>query len=178
MQLFGEYLHVLEDTFGHRNQRNEPIALNKGLGHGIYGVEPDKTYNDKEWIFRENRTLEMEREVFNKIQSQFGSSAAPPGKFPITFGDIEMALRDFNSTRESEETSGLLFQNSLKIGFLNRVLLQHGYRAIPEYNVKLACENRKTNLKGLGVQFTSFHGDSVILETPEVCVEKRAARGK
>lgn len=177
-QLFGEYLHALEDTFGHRNQYNVPIGVNGGAGHGLYGVEPDKTYDDKDWRFRESRTLKMEREVFDKIQSQFGSSATPKIGLPIVFGDIERVLREFNRTKESEETAGVLFRESKKLELLNNALKSYGYGSIPEYDVRLACETREVNLQGVGTHFQGQFGDSVILETPKVCVDRRVERGK
>ena len=75
VQLFGEYLHALEDTFGHRNASNEPIGVKLGLGHGLDGHEPDRTFDSFFWPVRERRTLEAEREVFRQIKANFGTEA-------------------------------------------------------------------------------------------------------
>jgi RHS repeat-associated protein len=178
MQLFGEYLHAFEDTFGHRNQFNAPIPVSGGLGHGLYGTEPDKTYNDKDWRFREDRTLKMQQAVFEKIQAQFGSSAIPKIGVSIAYGDIEKVLREFNAIREHEGSAGVLFLKSEKIQLLDNVLKSYGYNPIPKYDVKRACESRKANLAGIGSHFQGLFGDAVILETPSVCVDRRSERGK
>lgn len=90
-QLFGEYLHALEDTFAHRNWRNEPLAVwNWGgvLGHARYLHAPDQTHNHISttvtvggpiglrperiaWNYNELRTLAAQREVYHQITEHF-----------------------------------------------------------------------------------------------------------
>lgn len=154
VQLFGEYLHTLEDTFGHRDRINAPIDVNQGLGHALYGKETDKTYNGTvksspylaavgDWNLRESRTLEMERTVFTKIQSNFGSEAKKSG-LPITFADVETKLREFNAIKEDESVNGGLFIEKKRL--LKSLLIDFGLGSIPEYDPKIACELRKGNL--------------------------------
>jgi RHS repeat-associated protein len=154
-QFFGEYLHALGDTFGHRDKANAPISINSGLGHAIYGHEPDKTYDDVVsgvlkfplanggWQ-REKRTLRMEHEVFEKVQSQFGVYAKDSDGFPLTFESVERILKEFNATRENVDTGF-----SKKIGILNAGLASFGLNAIPEYSITIACDNRKKYQSGL-----------------------------
>ncbi|WP_211452381.1 hypothetical protein [Collimonas antrihumi] len=101
----GSYLHSFEDTFAHRDSNNHPFALDIGLGHGVYGSNPDYTYNHwsalpfpgaLDWNHNEDRTLEMEKEVFNKLLTMTGSTDAKK------FSDIEDTLKNFNKTPENE----------------------------------------------------------------------------
>ena len=91
-QFYGEYLHALEDVFGHRKANNDPYGATQG--HWYDGTNPDMTYNDGAWQNNEQRTLEMERVVFERLQSDFGREATDKDGFPIQFSDIEGFLRD------------------------------------------------------------------------------------
>jgi RHS repeat-associated protein len=178
-QLFGEYLHAFEDTFGHRNMLNEPIDVNGGTGHSLYGHEPDKTYNGWVvltlypaavgfWRVREDRTLQMEREVFAKIQDEFGVSAKSQKGATITFADIEGTLRQFNATQEDEHnTDSQNFNNdgNTKRRILSKALARLGLPDIPDYDVWTACQNRQKYTEGLKQQ--DYAG--TILATPERC---------
>lgn len=104
LQLMGEYLHSFEDTFAHRDSNNHPFPLEAGLGHGLYGSHPDYTYNHWSpipfpnafhWDNNEARTLQMEREVYDKL-SLLGTGPKRP------FSEIESVLRAFNGTKEHE----------------------------------------------------------------------------
>lgn len=163
-QLFGEYLHTYEDTFGHRDQVNRTIGVNGGAGHLQYGHEADKTYNgtvtgapllfplaNGVWDNRESRTLEMERAVFNKIQAQYGTQAKDKSGFPIQFSDIEATLKKFNHIGEDEgnTSSNGLFTGSSKRGELDAALKSYGFSPIPEYKISEACSNRRTYTKNL-----------------------------
>jgi len=103
LQFFGEYLHAFEDTFAHRDSHDMPFALIKGVGHGLYGSDPDYTYNHSistpkgsAWNTNEARTLQAEKEVFAKM-----SPWADPSK-GRSFADIEQTLKAFNAIHESE----------------------------------------------------------------------------
>ncbi|MFZ6688627.1 DUF6765 family protein [Undibacterium sp. SXout11W] len=105
LQFMGEYLHAFEDTFAHRDSNNHPFALDIGIGHGGYGSNPDYTYNHLvplpfpgglNWNHNEERTLEAEKEVFEKLKS-FGDSSKTKN-----IVDIEQTLKDFNAIPENE----------------------------------------------------------------------------
>ncbi|MBR0567107.1 hypothetical protein J5J83_13370, partial [Azoarcus sp. L1K30] len=113
LQLYGEYLHALADTYGHRNKYNVPYAAgNLGLGHGLAGVEPDKTYNDPfdydgsslpyGWYVREARTLEAETTMYNELVKLPVADAT----HTRTWTEIEATLRTFNAFRGYEDISG------------------------------------------------------------------------
>jgi RHS repeat-associated protein len=191
LQLFGEYLHALEDTFGHRDRINAPIDVNAGLGHGLYGKETDKTYNGVvkasfalaaigDWNLRESRTLEMERTVFSKIQSNF-KTEAKYRDVPIKFADIEARLKAFNAIKEDESVNGGLFPQ--KKSLLRGLLLDYGLGDLPDYDPKLACELRKGNLSPLKdflgrlPNEQGYEGNlnlpGTILSTAPICISKR-----
>ena len=124
LQFFGEYLHAFEDTFAHRNYKNEPIAVKGGIGHFGNWEEPDKTYNgwgiDSVWPWvnyntREARTLEMEKEVFAKMEA----FKAPTSK-AVSLSQLEPILKQFNAIKESGTDFGD------KIKKLNDALKQFG----------------------------------------------------
>ncbi|HET7314192.1 DUF6765 family protein [Salinisphaera sp.] len=87
-QLYGEYLHALEDSFAHRDNADKPYSrkqipgMDEGyIGHGLDGHNPDKTYNHRselpttnifrQWNNNEARTLAAEHAVFYKLRSDF-----------------------------------------------------------------------------------------------------------
>ncbi|MES2205904.1 MAG: hypothetical protein V4525_03795 [Pseudomonadota bacterium] len=165
-------MHAFEDTFGHRNQNNNTISVNDGFGHGGYGSDPDYTYNHFSfpliWKYNENRTIEMEKEVYEKIKSEFNLKNAP------TFNTFQSDLEKFNAIRENEGSEGSLFKGlsekpSEKINLLNNILKKYHLVTIPTYNVSTACKNRKLILQGLNNK--NFPG--VILNTPHECPTER-----
>jgi RHS repeat-associated protein len=182
-QLFGEYLHAFEDAFGHRDQDNVPIEINGGFGHGLYGHEPDKTYSEDVtdapafltkanglWWTRELRTLEMEKEVFAKIQQNFGVSAiSKVTNQKITIDTIATTLEKFNSTHESEESTNNLFVDTQKLKVLNDFLIKNGFSTIPIYNVAQACLFRQNTV----VELAGNPPPGVILVTPLNCTSVR-----
>jgi RHS repeat-associated protein len=192
LQLFGEYLHAFEDTFGHRNKSNEPIDVNAGLGHAVYGEQPDYTYNDTvyltlfpgavgNWDMREARTLEMESEAFAKIRATFGTQAKDASGRPISSADIEATLKKFNSLQELEN-DGSNFAGKLKV--LNAALTQFQFKPFDEnlrYNVTSACTNRQNNLKSivaLGSDSARSQYPGVILGAPQQCPDIRGQTTK
>lgn len=173
VQLFGEYLHALQDTFGHRNENNVPIGANAFLGHGLDGQEPDMTYNSTVWRFREDRTLEMEREVFNRISANFGESGRATPR--VAFAELEATLRTFNHASESEEMGGAAFDEKRRI--LNAALQAAGLGPIPDYNVLSACQRRQENLRHATAELQRYATlDRLILETPRECPTVRGQR--
>jgi hypothetical protein len=114
-QLYGEFLHALEDSYAHRDRNNKPydrlnISENSPagiFGHGKAGEKPDRTYNQynvsraydptaipgnyrfyvDEWAYNEIRTLEMEKEVFTKMSMLSGYNY---GEWIFNWEDIAM----------------------------------------------------------------------------------------
>jgi RHS repeat-associated protein len=146
--LFGEFLHAYEDTFGHRNQLNEPIDVNLGLGHTAYIIETDKTYNAinvlpgnlfpntaiGNWNMREERTLEMERGVLKQIMDNFKTNSI------VTTAELEAVLRAFNATPETSKGTGGRFPDKLKV--LNDFLASKKLPIITAYSQRTGCEVR------------------------------------
>ncbi|QYG06667.1 RHS repeat-associated core domain-containing protein [Janthinobacterium sp. PAMC25594] len=160
-QLLGEYLHAFEDTFAHRNQDNVPYnatTFGYGTGHAVDGTNPDYTFNHYsgipgfgEWKTNETRTLEMEKEVFEKLQS-----VSTYGVKYKNFGQIESILKEFNGTHASDvDIESRKFQN--KIATLNNGLITLGYSGIDlvfdsgihGYDAAAAKENRNDFLGNL-----------------------------
>jgi RHS repeat-associated protein len=190
VQLFGEFLHAFQDTFGHRDQNNAPINVNGGLGHLAYGHEPDRTYNDTtyitafpsaigDWSNREARTLQMERETFAQIQRNFGTTASDRNGMPVEFSDIQAALQRFNGTRENDG-DGTGFDGKQRI--LNEELARLGFVVpvrdglIPRFNPGEACRDRQRYLASIATsrQAAAQAGapdpyPGVIARTPQTC---------
>jgi RHS repeat-associated protein len=136
--MLGEYLHAFEDTFGHRDENNIPIQVNSGWGHARAGHAPDHTYNEDlsymwegklvgdNWKYNEARTLEMEKEVFDKL------SKLADGKNPTqTWDNIKSTLTLFNAVHEdSAGTNRFSAYPSKKIDILNVRLSEFGYRFV------------------------------------------------
>ncbi len=151
-QLFGEFLHAFEDTFAHRNEINEPIDVNLGVGHALYGHSPDRTFNHRAddghlWSLNESRTLAMERMVFSVFQTNYGLEARDTEGFPIRFEDVRDALVRFNAIPEEYCDAGNCWPR--KIALLNETLSRLGLGRIPEYDPGLAAELRTRSLQGL-----------------------------
>ena len=136
LQLLGEYLHALADTYAHRDARNIPydaLVLGCGVGHGLAGHEPDLTYDDvpgwsgvvpgvipigrTPWR-REARTLAMELELHGVLLAVGDRARAQQAS------EIAATLREFNAIRESEGR-GADFAG--KIGLLQSRLAALGY---------------------------------------------------
>lgn len=164
LQLFGEFLHAFEDTFGHRDNLNKPIdalALGYGTGHGLpYGEHPDYTYNHDQLIplpvtsvvhwNNEARTLSMEKAVYDWIKDKSGLASEKGG---ASWTQIEGVLRQFNATQESHNNNGVSFAEKLKI--LNDALATFVKRpdgskidlvTTDAYNRIEAAKNRRVNL--------------------------------
>ncbi len=165
-QLYGEYLHAFEDTFAHRDANNVAYRTFSGfqntpaggVGHGLAGHRPDRTFNQhydtsyctvanpggrpprtrragvsraqcealstgrwhehvEDWQYNEMRTLQMEYEVFTRLQSDFAAEIAAHGGNRATWeqlagtapartgadaslGDPDSVLQLFNSLNE------------------------------------------------------------------------------
>jgi hypothetical protein len=165
LQFFGEYLHAFEDTFAHRNQNNVPYGVNNGFGHGLSaGSNPDYTYDDvyagddpivrsRLWLVRSARTLEMEKEVFEKL------SALPHSGTAQTWANVEEKVKQFNAIEENEG-DGRHFRS--KLALLTSTLNGWQYmaqdsdgnqrpidlnaRGRDQYNQHIAEANRDKNL--------------------------------
>ncbi|MCS0581071.1 DUF6531 domain-containing protein [Massilia pinisoli] len=164
LQFFGEYLHAFEDTFSHRNQNNVPYGVNNGFGHGLSGSDPDYTYDDvyagndpivrsRLWLVRSDRTLEMEKEVFEKL------SALPHSGTAQTWAKVEEKVRQFNAITEHE---GDEHHFRRKLALLTSTLSQWQYTAhdangntreidlraggLDQYSASIGNTNRENNL--------------------------------
>jgi RHS repeat-associated protein len=129
--MFGEYLHAFEDTFGHRDANNIPIAVNGGWGHAAQLHSPDHTYNEDftttnpesdqvygmNWQYNEARTLEMEHEVFDKMLALSGTKTNSH-----SWCDIEPLLRRFNAKKENGQNTAAYTGPSDKVQMLNDFL--------------------------------------------------------
>ncbi|EUJ09340.1 RHS repeat-associated core domain [Methylophilaceae bacterium 11] len=98
LQFFGEYLHAFEDTFSHRNSKDVPYPIYGGFGHGTDGSNPDFTYNHGKWQSNEDRTLQMEMEVFQQM-NQF----AVAGNLTKDWQDLISVMEQFNATAQHED---------------------------------------------------------------------------
>lgn len=161
LQFLGEYLHAFEDTFAHRDSNNIPFALSQGFGHGLYGSNPDYTYNHVSlilspghfiWDNNEKRTLQAEREVFAKLTEWGDPSKA------VNFADIEKTLKDFNGIRQSEGSGETTEERQL--GYTKKIqLLQTALDGLSDKNIDItksseygfqtrqADDNRKNYLR-------------------------------
>ena len=68
LQFFGEYLHAFADTFSHRDENNIPFFFNSTVGHGPYNHDPDQTYNVREFVTNQTRTMRMAQEMYQQLQ--------------------------------------------------------------------------------------------------------------
>jgi RHS repeat-associated protein len=158
-QLFGEYLHTFEDTFAHRDKENDPYSattLGAGTGHFIGGENPDYTYNHfsygllgfGSWDNNEARTLEMEKEVFEKLKN-FSNSE---NHQETTIATIKFTLDSFNRF-PAHDTSENFAQ---KIAILNKGLKDLHYYGIDmtitgssSFDKEEAASNRANSLNRL-----------------------------
>jgi RHS repeat-associated protein len=170
-QFFGEYLHAFEDSFGHRNQTNVPIELNAGLGHGVYGHSPDKTYNHSvtlaevlarpdvesltiasvgEWSQNESRTLRMEQEVFEKMKDYRVANGikAPSGKQLYFGSDLSAFFYQWNKITDFDQ----------KKTELNFKLNDLGLGGLPEFDVNCAKAKRDAYLWNLDANPIKYEG--------------------
>ncbi|MRX11728.1 hypothetical protein GJ697_28255 [Pseudoduganella sp. FT25W] len=132
IQLFGEYLHTFEDSFAHRDQENEAYdatQLMLGIGHGAGGENPDYTYNHFSgsllgfgwWNNNAARTLEMEKEVFQKIKAY-----SNPQNQQYSWSALAYTLTTFNEFQAHDSSAN--FDD--KIAILNKGLKTLGYAGI------------------------------------------------
>jgi RHS repeat-associated protein len=192
LQFLGEYLHAFEDTFSHRDPNNisfDPIKQvnvikwlfikypekeSLGLGHGLYGHDPDYTYNhtgadagklwgewtDKDggtvnlflppkivdWTVNEDRTLKMEAAVFKELLAYGDQTKAKK------WDEIAPYLAAFNAIHENEDSTGKNFPEKLKklseaFAALNieGIDLNGAYK----YDEAQAASNRQEAIQGL-----------------------------
>jgi RHS repeat-associated protein len=158
-QFFGEYLHAFEDTFAHRDNENVPYSANHfnlGLGHTAGDENPDYTYNHTAlpgvhlgwgvWNVNEERTYEMEQEVYGQLQS----FASAKGK-KTDLVEINSILQKFNAYPAHDDDDTKMAE---KIAILNNGLKQLGYLdttikyqdIVSGFDKNKAANNRQTNL--------------------------------
>jgi len=177
-QFFGEALHAFEDTFAHRNKSNKPydaLKFGLGIGHGFDGKNPDFTYNHGSWTVNEDRTLEMELEVFHRLQAYGGNQT----NSTVNEIDLVPILKEFNRTHETGDTTheygltGGSIGASAKITLLNNTLKDWGFtgqnlldKSQQGYNVDTAAGNRNQYLcTASGARFTTSEYPGTILPT-------------
>jgi RHS repeat-associated protein len=150
-QFLGEYLHAFEDTFAHRDKNNIPYDATDGglgFGHGADFSNPDYTYNHGSWTVNAARTLEMEKEVFEKLKAYGDPSKA------VSESRIDKVLTTFNAIQESDDNTNKFFPkdtNNSKITLLNTTLKDLGFMGIDllkgqSYSAKDGAKNRDKNL--------------------------------
>ena len=139
MQFFGEYLHAFEDTFAHRNQKNDPYGVNTGLGHAIGGTNPDHTYDNdpKGWKLNEQRTLISQEETYKKLV-KYNQDILKNNRKAIPWDQIKGYLKTYNQIRLDHDdqgfTEGSLESLSTKIIYLENLLNGKSMAAIWDNN--------------------------------------------
>jgi len=145
---FGEYLHTFQDSFAHRDHRNEPFRAHDG--HLLAGHDPDQTYDvvnsaapsgsalrafaDYRW--NEARTLRMAQESLEQMRRFFGLRPA------LGFDALEDTVlrfartgaersRQWISVSRRPETQGEYTLRKMaelrdKIGVLSDAMQRHG----------------------------------------------------
>jgi hypothetical protein len=171
-QLYGEFLHTLEDTFAHRDRMSEPIDINSGLGHAPYGVDPDLTYNHASfglwWGNNEQRTYAMEQEIFARLVSYSGKQFRDGNTgLPIELSGKKLTYEDIFGDGYWGSGSWISRFNTIttlsgKITYLNNKLNELGLDAIPTYDMAEAQEARRTNLTNV----PQINNPGTILTTP------------
>jgi len=186
LQFMGEYLHAFEDTFAHRDEDNVPYKpfnfLGMGAGHLMGGHNPDYTYDHEgacsstggedpvttcvQWDRNQDRTLEMERETYQKIidymtATNYGKIPGQNGK-KTDFSSLDEILKDFNKVKENSDNTGDFTKSDLDKGKLakledwldvkkyrnadgSKIELTLGEQG---YNQGVAKQNRADYLKG------------------------------
>jgi hypothetical protein len=170
-QFYGEYLHAFEDTFAHRDETNVPYGYK--TGHLSGGHEPDHTYNAPFWKYNQDRTFEMEKEVFAKFKEDFRRTAtnASTGS-QITIAVLEATLTKFNRDTSPEKPD--LFE-STKIFILRQKLRELGLPEMRVYEQKIAAKCRTANLKdATGRALVQDNYRNAILKTDNADVNKDA----
>lgn len=146
MQFFGEYLHAFEDTFAHRDQKNDPYPVLGGLGHAAGGTHPDHTYNNEifaikdltvlglgKWEGNGDRTLISEAAIYAKLlEFRRYILKVPDSKVKvIPWNSLAPYLKAFNAIKENhdEGSKGSLNELKDKISFLEEILNSKGGRS-------------------------------------------------
>ncbi len=146
LQFFGEYMHAFEDYFSHRDQNNDPVGTNGGLGHAYWGSSPDWTYDhtghvadggvmpEIEWTVNAHRTKMAEQSVYDKMV-EFRDLVGIKGQ-AVPWSEVEKIVVGFNKIEEhagdSHKSEANLDSFSKKVTFLqdslNKTLgLNSGY---------------------------------------------------
>jgi RHS repeat-associated protein len=160
MQLMGEALHALQDTFGHRNADNESysptwrpagIDTHIGIGHGLDFSKPDYTYDFGDWTNNYSRTMEMAKTVFDQLVA-FAGKIDHQGQ-ALNWSDIEGVVSDFAKTEASEEggNNGATMKQKIEIlsTALNDPTLEWGVPTGNSYDKGAAQKNRNNFLANL-----------------------------
>jgi RHS repeat-associated protein len=154
-QFFGEYLHTLADTFSHRDQSNAPYAHN--IGHSTANHDADETFNVRDFVYNEARTVAMEERIFTAIQTRFQTQGFDSTGFSINFSDIKDTMIRFNlegkdAANSAPKWPGKKGQDAYlqrraneisgKVNLLKTALVNLGLGTIPDYSVGEAAANR------------------------------------
>lgn len=171
LQLYGEFLHAFQDTFSHRHPGNTPISaianlgpLKFGIGHGYWLHKPDKTFNNWPFVNNESRTLEMERQVYLKLQE-----LTPHNGTAVPWEQLKPFLEKFNALPENEKTNDPPRQSfEKKIRQLDERLSSWELAKIIPYDVGKAADFRLKALCSLLDEPAEKYA-ALILPNPETC---------
>ncbi len=192
-QFLGEFLHAFEDTFSHRDadrddQSKNNVPYGSKLGHAGDNHDPDQTYDVREFEWNEERTLQMAREVFERLRALYGLQAYDRNGFPIEFEDIEPTIRAFMLVGKEEAADAPRWQDSEagalingenadpeayrarkarelrgKREVLDEALARYGMEPIPEYDEAEAAANRRRYLGGLAEESDESDYEGILL---------------
>ena len=155
---FGEFIHTFQDSFAHRDDRNEPFRSHDG--HLLAGHDPDQTYDvvnsasppgsalrafaDYRW--NEARTLRMAQESWEQMRRFFGLRPA------LGFDAIQDTVLRF--ARTGAERSARWIATSRRPETQGEYTL----RKLAELRDKIAVLGESLRRHGLG-DFDTLHAD-------------------
>lgn len=116
----------------------------------------------------------MEKEVFAKLQSDFGLQAVDKNGFPIVWGDLVNTMVAFNID-QSHGDANEHYWNTTKVQILTKKLEELGLPAMRPYNKDTANKCRIANLRnGIGEPLKQSDYPGTILKTDRAQQYKNA----
>lgn len=173
---FGEYLHVFEDSFAHRDAANVPFGPR--LGHAGAGHDPDQTYDVinsaaprlsvlrafPDYTVNEARSLRMAQETHAVLGRYFGTRPL------ASFSQIESVVRRF--MRTGADTQAALIARSMTV----ESAANYTIRKNAEWRDKMAVLDEA--LRGLGLGIPGSQGSrSAVLGLAGLAASAADARG-
>jgi len=159
LQLFGEALHALQDTFAHRNKDDEsysptwrPLGMptHIGIGHGLAGHNPDLTYDHGDWKTNYERMMVMAETVYAQMVT-FAGKIGSTGQAK-SWSDIKSVVGEFASIPASEGSGDMVAKIKVLSDWLNDSTMkwaEYKNSAGNGYNKFDAEKNRDNFLKNL-----------------------------